>query len=101
MELLDYITLGSGLTKVDGYISISKELNSFKLNFFNNSNQEILSLGKGSVPLTSLYKLVQISLLFQTDTIFFLFDKTAYLYKEVNCTEPSPLVRVPCSKIYF
>ncbi len=30
--------------------------------------------------------------------IFFFFYKTSHLNKEVNCTKPSPSVRVPCTK---
>jgi hypothetical protein len=33
---------------------------------------------------------------FHTETTFF--NKTTYLNKEVNCTEPSPSVKVPCLK---
>jgi hypothetical protein len=33
---------------------------------------------------------------FHSETIFFHFYKTFYLSEEVNCTEPSPSVRVPC-----
>jgi hypothetical protein len=41
-------------------------------------------------------------LLLLVQKIFFLFScKTTYLNKEVNCTEPSPSVRVPCKCKYL
>jgi len=58
-------------------------------------NQGILPEGERSVQFTSLYQLVQISAFYTKATLFF-FMKTTYLNVEVNCTESSPLVRVPC-----
>ncbi len=51
--------------------------------------------GEWSVRLNSLYKLSQISCFLYWKTNIFLFYKTSYLHKEVNCTEASPSVRVP------
>ncbi len=45
--------------------------------------------------LTSLYQLVQINGILYWN-IFFPFYRTSYLNEEVNCTETSPSVRVPC-----
>jgi hypothetical protein len=36
---------------------------------------------------------------FKSENIFYLSYKTSYLNKEVNCTEPSPLVNVPCLQL--
>ncbi len=60
------------------------------------STQGNLTEGKVSVQLTSLYVLVQISC-FRKYKHYLLINKTSYLNEEVNCTEPSPSVRVPCS----
>ncbi len=49
--------------------------------------QGTLTEGEGSVRLTSLHELVQISC-FLTETIFFY--RTTYLNDEVNRTDPSP-----------
>ncbi len=46
--------------------------------------------GKGLVQLTSLHKVVLISYY-----VIHLSYKTSYLEEEVNCTEPSPSLRVP------
>jgi hypothetical protein len=51
-------------------------------------------MGKGSVQLTFLYQLVQISCFWCWERFFFSFRKTCYLNEEVNSTEPSPLMRV-------
>ncbi len=40
-------------------------------------------------------------LLFIEEIYFFLFYKTSYLNTEVNCTEPSPSVRIPWSDAAF
>ncbi len=50
--------------------------------------------GKGSVHLTSLYLLVQISC-FLYGKNYLLFYKTSYLNEDINRTEPSPSVSVP------
>jgi hypothetical protein len=56
--------------------------------------QGILTGGKGSVQMTSLYYTVNISF-FNTENIFS-FYKTSYRNEEVNRTEPFPSVRVSC-----
>jgi hypothetical protein len=57
--------------------------------------QGSLTEREGSVQLASLYLVDYISS-FLNGNIIFLFDKTSYLNEEVNCTEPSPSVRIPC-----
>ncbi len=54
--------------------------------------QGILTKGKGSVQLTSVYLLVQTS----SFSILIFFYKTTYFNEEFNCTEPSHSVRIPC-----
>ncbi len=57
----------------------------------------ILTEGEGSVKLTSLYKLVQISS-FDIENIDYLCYETSYYKKEVNYTEPFTSVSAPiCS----
>jgi len=50
---------------------------------------------KGSICTVDLLVLTSLDKLIQTETNFFFFTKTTYLNEEVNCTEPSPSVRVP------
>jgi len=57
----------------------------------------ILTEGKGSVQLNSMYWLVQISCFWYLENVFFY--KTSYLNEEVNHTEYSPLVRVPWPRV--
>ncbi len=40
-------------------------------------------------------------LLFYIEIIIILFYKTSYLNEEINCTEPSPLVSIPCLLFNF
>jgi hypothetical protein len=56
-------------------------------------HQGSLTKEEGSVRLTSLYLLVQVSCCY-TENICFLFYKTSYLFKEVNCSVSFPSVRV-------
>ncbi len=53
----------------------------------------------GSVQLTSLYLQVQIRC-FKCLKIFFLIYLTTFFNEEVNCTEPTPSVRIPCTSLY-
>ncbi len=57
--------------------------------------QGILTEREESVHLTSLYQLVQISCFQCWKSILFISYKTSFLEEEVNCTEPSPSVRIP------
>ncbi len=58
--------------------------------------QGILTEGKGSVQLTSLYLLAYISHFFLSKNIIYIINKTHYLNEEVDSTEPSPSVRGHC-----
>ncbi len=70
------------------YFSLSLEINQLQL------EQGNLTEGEGSVQLTSLYKLVQISS-FLFEIIIQLCYKTSCLNQEVNCTELPRSVNVP------
>jgi hypothetical protein len=56
----------------------------------------ILTEGEKAVQLNSLYQLVYISSFLNIENIVYFFYKTSYPDEEVNCTEPSPSVSVPC-----
>jgi hypothetical protein len=56
--------------------------------------QGSLTKGKVSVQLISLYQLI--SCFLKLKIVFTFVYKTSYLNEEVNCTEPSPSVGVPC-----
>ncbi len=62
--------------------------------------QGILTEGERSVWSTFLYIIVQISS-FLNWKQYLLFSKSCYLNWEVNCTEPSPSVRLPCFQNNF
>ncbi len=55
-------------------------------------DQGSLTEGEGSVQLTSLFRLAP----FCIENIIYVCYKTSYLKEEVNCTEPFPLVSIPC-----
>jgi len=105
-EKYKHILIEQTLISIDCYSKISSKL-VFKGRFhsyvgelatkadFPTSWEGILTDGEGSARLTSLYRLVQISC-FSYWNYIFLFYKTTYLNEEVNCSEPSPSVRVPC-----
>jgi hypothetical protein len=63
--------------------------------------QGILIEMEGSVQLTSLFELVQISCFSCSNFNFFIFlNKKNLSYEEMNCTEPSLSVRHPCGTNY-
>ncbi len=59
-----------------------------------------LTEGEGSVQLTFLLLTSLDQLTFIFKILFFHFYKTSYLNEEVNSTEPSPSVSIPCSTWY-
>ncbi len=59
-----------------------------------------LTEGEGSVQLTSLYFLFEISSLLYWKLYLPFFTRTSYLNEEVNCTEPSPSVSVPWLSLF-
>jgi len=61
--------------------------------------QGTLTEGEGSVLLTSLYLLFWISSFYIKNIIYF-FTKQETIIKEVNCTESSPPLSVPCGLHY-
>ncbi len=69
-----------------------------KLGHFDSYSREFLLKGMAqysSPPCTNQFRLT----IFNTDIIFSLFITTSYLNEEVNCTEPSTSMRVPCLQI--
>ncbi len=65
----------------------------------NGQIQEMLTEWAGSVQLTTFYKPVQVSCFLKCKQQWLFFrTKTSYLNEEVNSTERSPSVSVPCPK---
>jgi hypothetical protein len=56
---------------------------------------------RGQLSTVDLHLLTSIDQLHLILKILFTFYKTSYLNEEVNCTEPSPSVKVPCTVYYF
>jgi hypothetical protein len=54
---------------------------------------------KGSISTVDLLLLISCGQLLFIVKLYFSLFKTKYLNEEVNCTQPSPSVRVPCTKL--
>jgi hypothetical protein len=79
------------MTDIDKH---ARSLNMVVKRLIDQGQQGILTKGKSSVQFTPLYQLVRLAPI-SVENIIYLFYKTSYLSEEVNCSKPSPLLRLP------
>jgi hypothetical protein len=90
MRVLFFYILDEKAVRINSLSGISKWGHIFIAQNFRHLNQRTLTEGEGLLVLTGLDQLI-----LKQQTLLF-FYKTTYLNEEVNRTEPSPSVSVPC-----